>query len=76
MLANNFSYCCTSTCFAIIELILFMCFGSTLGYPHKEFLNPRPPRTSGSRTRPANAGTRNPHSAGLQSRIRQLLKNL
>jgi len=22
-----------------------MCFGSTLSYPHKEFLNPRPPRT-------------------------------
>jgi len=53
-----------------------MCFGSTLSYPHKEFLNPRPHRTrtkynplpprtrthssAGSRTRPANAGTRNP----------------
>jgi len=39
MLANNFS---TSTCFAIYELMKFMCFGSTLSYPHKEFLNPRP----------------------------------
>ena len=59
-----------------------MCFASTLRYPHKEFLNPRPPRTrtkcnphpprptasstrnrtqssADSRTRPANAGTRN-----------------
>jgi len=26
-----------------LELIKFTCFGSTLGYPHKEFLNP--PRT-------------------------------
>ena len=39
MLANNFG---TSTCFAIYELMKFMCFGSTLSYPHKEFLNPRP----------------------------------
>jgi len=63
----------------------FMCFASTLSYPQKEFLNPRPPRTrtkcnphpprnkfnphppgtrtqssAGSRTRSANAGTRNP----------------
>jgi len=48
-----------------------MCFGSALSYPHKEFLNPRPPRSkfnpsrtrdqssAGSRTRPANAGNRN-----------------
>jgi len=36
---------CASTCFAIFELIKFMCFGSTLIYPHKEFLNPRPPCT-------------------------------
>jgi len=67
MLAKNFN---TSTCFAIFELIKFMCFGSTLIYPHNEFLNPHrskfnphPPRTqssAGSRTRPANAGTRNP----------------
>ena len=42
MLANNFH---TSTCCAIFELIKFMCFGSTLKYPHKEFLIPRPPRT-------------------------------
>ena len=35
MLANNFS---TSVCFAIFELIKFMCFGSTLIYPHEEFL--------------------------------------
>jgi len=32
------------TCFAIFELIEFMYFGSTLIYPHKEFLIPRPPR--------------------------------
>jgi len=71
MLANNFS---TSTCFAIFQLIKFMCFRSTLIYPHEEFLIPRPPRSkfnphlprtrtessAGSRTRPANAGTRNP----------------
>ena len=41
-----------------------MCFGSTLSYPHKGFLNPRPTRTrpaaTSTRTRPANAGTRNP----------------
>jgi len=48
---------CTSTYFAIFELIKFTCFGATLSYPHKKFLNPRPPVT---RTRPANAGTRNP----------------
>jgi len=59
-------------CFAIFELIKFMCFGSTHIYPHEEFLIPRPPRTRskfnphshakqcGFRTRPANAGTRNP----------------
>jgi len=62
VLANNFS---TSTCFAVFKLIKFMCFGSTLIYPHEEFLNPRPLRThtqsiAGFRTRPANAGTRNP----------------
>jgi len=71
MLANNFS---TSTCFVIFEVIKFMCFGSTLSYPHEEFLIPRPTRTrsqfnpprtgthssAGSRTSPANAGTRNP----------------
>jgi len=56
MLANNFS---TSTCFAIFELIKFMCFGSTLIYPHEEFLIPRPPASS-TRARPADAGTRNP----------------
>ena len=38
MLANNFSTS-TSTCFAIFELIKFMCFGSTLSYLHKESLN-------------------------------------
>jgi len=43
MLPNNFS---TSTCFIIFELIKFMCFGSTLIYPHKEFLIPRPSRNS------------------------------
>ena len=66
MLTNNFS---TSKCFAIFELIKFICFGSTLSYPHKEFLNPRPQQvqpapaphsSAGSRTLPANAGTRNP----------------
>jgi len=36
---------CTSTCFAIFELIKFTCFGSTLSYLHKEFLNPRQPHT-------------------------------
>ena len=40
MLTNNFN---TSTYFAIFELIKFMCFGSTPSYPHKEFLNLRPP---------------------------------
>jgi len=50
MLANNFS---TSTCFAIFELIKFMCFGSTLIYRTKNF---------STRARPANAGTRNPRS--------------
>ena len=49
MLVNNFS---TSTCFAIFELIKFMCFGSKFSYPDKESFIPRPPRT--------NAGTRNP----------------
>jgi len=63
-------------CFAIFELIQFMCFGSTLIYPHEEFLIPRPTRTrskfnprpsrtctqssAGSRTRHANAGNRSP----------------
>jgi len=42
MLANNFS---TSTCSAIFDLIKFMGFGSTLSYPHEEFLISRPPRT-------------------------------
>ena len=49
-----------------------MCCGSTLIYPHKEYLNPRPPRnnfnphpprtqgSSSSHTRPAHAGMRNP----------------
>jgi len=35
----------TSKCFGIFELIKFVRFDSTLSYPHKEFLNPRPPRT-------------------------------
>jgi len=42
MLVNNFS---TFTWFAIFELIKFMCFDSTLIYPHEEFLIPLPPRT-------------------------------
>jgi len=33
---------CTSTCFAIFDLIKFMSFVSTLTYLHKEFLNPHP----------------------------------
>jgi len=41
----NFSI---STCFAIFELVKFMCFGLTLSYPHKEFLNPRPTRPAAS----------------------------
>jgi len=60
MLANKFS---TSTCFAIFELIKFMCYGSTFSCTHKEFPILRPPRmhrSTGSRTFPANAGTRNP----------------
>ena len=59
MLANNFS---TSTCFAIFELIKFMCFGSTFGCPHKEFPIVLPPcmhSSTGSCTCPANAGTCN-----------------
>ena len=65
MLANKFS---TSTCFAIFELIKFMCFGSTLSYLHKEFINPLPPcskfnpprmqSSADSHTHPANMGTR------------------
>jgi len=61
MLANNLS---TPTCFAIFELIKFMCFGSTL--TRTKNFNPRPPRTRTKcnplppRTRPANAGSRNP----------------
>jgi len=51
MLANNFS---TSTCFAIYELVKFMCFDSTFSYRAKNF---------SSRNRPANAGTCN--SRGL-----------
>jgi len=66
MQANNF---CTSTCFAIFELIIFTCFGLTLSYPHKEFLNPRPPRSKYNPHPPRSkfnphakqfAGTRNP----------------
>jgi len=78
MLANSFS---TSKCFAIFELIKFMCFGSTHIYRTKNFSSrarPAPAASStrarpaaastrtrtqssaGSRTRPANAGTRNP----------------
>jgi len=60
MLANKYS---TSTCFAIFELIKFMCFGSTLSYPHKEFLIPRPPRTR-SKFNPHPHRTRTQSSAG------------
>ena len=42
MLANNPS---APTCFPIFALIKFMSFGSTLIYPHEEFLIPRSPRT-------------------------------
>ena len=60
MLANNFS---TSTCFAIFELIKFMCFGSTFTFTHKPFPILHPPSmhsSTGSRTCHANAVTRNP----------------
>ena len=60
MLANNFS---TSTCFAIFELIKFMCFGSTFTFTHKPFPILHPPSmhsSTGSRACPANAGSRNP----------------
>jgi len=42
--------------------VTFTCIESTFRYPHKQFLIPRPPPQSsaGSRTLPANAGTRNP----------------
>jgi len=49
MLANNFS---TLTCFAIFELVKFMCFDSTFSYCAKNF---------SSRARPANVGTCNLH---------------
>jgi len=55
MLANNFS---TSTCFAIFELIKFMCFGSTLIYPHEEFLILRPQQVQPAPPRPAASPTR------------------
>jgi len=56
----------TSMCFAIFEM-KFMCFGSTLSYPHKEFLipprtkfNPHPHRKCGypqpARVNPPRAG--------------------
>ena len=48
MLTNNFG---TSTCFAIFELVKFMCFNSTFSYRAKSF---------SSRARSANAGTCNP----------------
>jgi len=40
MSANSFS---TTTCFAIFELIKFVCFVLTLIYPYEEFLIPRLP---------------------------------
>jgi len=64
MLVNNFS---TSTCFAIFELIKFMCFGSTLSYPHKEFFNPRPPRTKYNPLLPRSKF--NPHPHAKQCRL-------
>jgi len=42
MLAKKFS---KSMCFAIFDLMKFMCIGQTFSYPHKEFLIPRPPRS-------------------------------
>ena len=64
MLANNFS---TSTCFAIFELVKFMCFDSTFSYRAKNF---------SSRVRPANAGTCNsrvsPARAELYPTIRSI----
>jgi len=64
-------------CFAIFELMKFMCFGSTLSYPHKEILNPCPPRTkydlllshpAASSTYPAHKAVRVPTPA-LQMRV-------
>jgi len=60
--------------FAIFELIKFKCFGSTLSYPHKKFLNPHPPRTrtqssAGSCTRLANPGTRNSRGTLISVRL-------
>jgi len=40
MSANSFS---TTTCFAIFELVKFMCFVLTLIYPYEEFLIPHLP---------------------------------
>jgi len=68
-------------CFAIFALVKFMCFGSTLSYPHKEFLNPclphtrtkhNPPHSTASSTRthpiPARKAVRVPAPA-LQMQV-------
>jgi len=59
MLANNFS---AFTCFAIFELIKFMCFAQPSFARTKNFSSrARPaPAASSTRTRPANVGTLNP----------------
>jgi len=60
MLANNFSTC---TCFAIFELIKFMCFGSRLSTRTKNFSTRArlAPAASSTRTRTqSSAGARNP----------------
>jgi len=68
MLANNVI---THTCFAIFQLIKFMCFGSTLVTRTKNFsTRAHPARTYphssvGSCTCPANVGTRNPRGLTL-----------
>jgi len=40
-----------------------MCFGSTLIYPHKEFLNPRPPAPQQVQPAPARKAVRAPAPA-------------
>jgi len=61
MLANNFS---TSMCFAILELIKFMHFASTLSYPLKEFVNPRPLRSKFNLPRTQRRFLYLPHKCG------------
>jgi len=67
---RNASNSSTSTCFGSFELIEFMCVGSTLSYPHKEFLNPPHTRTKYNPPPPRDCGYPqparvNPPLAGL-----------